>query len=58
MAVLEARAERMEALLARSGIEPRRIATDGRGLSQPVASNATLEGRMKNRRIELIVTAK
>jgi outer membrane protein OmpA-like peptidoglycan-associated protein len=58
LALSRERVERMAALLVRSGIEPRRIATEGRGLGQPVASNATLEGRAKNRRIELVVTAK
>ena len=53
-----ARVERMAELLSRSGIQPRRIATDGRGLSQPIADNGTLTGRAKNRRIELVVTAK
>ncbi len=58
LALSRERVERMAALLLRSGIEPRRIATDGRGLTQPVASNATPAGRAKNRRIELVVTAK
>jgi outer membrane protein OmpA-like peptidoglycan-associated protein len=58
LALSRARVERMAALLARSGIEPRRIATNGRGLAEPIADNGTLEGRAKNRRIELVVTAK
>lgn len=58
LALSRARVERMAALLARSGIQPRRIATDGRGLTQPIADNGTPEGRARNRRIELVVTAK
>ena len=58
LALSRARVERMAALLVRSGIQQRRITTDGRGLTQPVADNGTPAGRAKNRRIELIVTAK
>ncbi len=36
------------------GIDPSRIITDGMGESQPVASNATKEGKAQNRRVEFI----
>jgi len=54
----QARVDRMEALLVHGGIQERRIKTIGRGLAEPIADNGTPEGRARNRRIELIVTAK
>jgi outer membrane protein OmpA-like peptidoglycan-associated protein len=58
LALSRARAERMALLLVRGGIAARRVKAEGRGLEQPVADNATLEGRARNRRIELLVTTK
>jgi outer membrane protein OmpA-like peptidoglycan-associated protein len=52
------RVDRMAELLVHSGIEQRRITTIGRGMTDPIASNATVEGQARNRRIELVVTAK
>ena len=34
-------------------VEPARLETSGRGESQPKDTNDTLEGRAKNRRVEL-----
>jgi outer membrane protein OmpA-like peptidoglycan-associated protein len=42
-----------DALVARYQIAPDRLATNGYGASSPVESNATLEGRARNRRVEL-----
>ncbi|WP_420139451.1 OmpA family protein [Sphingomonas sp.] len=58
LALSRARVQRMADLLIRSGIQERRITIDGRGMTQPIADNATPAGRAQNRRIELIVTAK
>jgi outer membrane protein OmpA-like peptidoglycan-associated protein len=52
------RAERMAELLVRGGVAARRITVEGRGLAEPIADNATVDGRARNRRIDLIVTAK
>ncbi|HSI47273.1 MAG TPA: OmpA family protein [Ideonella sp.] len=41
------------ALVARHGIAAERLRTDGRGASQPKATNATPEGRARNRRVAL-----
>ena len=58
VALSQARVDRMAALLIQGGIALRRIKTEGRGLTQPIADNSTLQGRARNRRIELIVTSK
>jgi outer membrane protein OmpA-like peptidoglycan-associated protein len=42
-----------DALVTRYQITPDRLATSGYGASSPVESNATLEGRARNRRVEL-----
>ena len=41
-------------LVAR-GVARQRIQTEGRGASEPVASNATEAGRARNRRVEILV---
>ncbi len=43
--------------LVKKGIDAKRIATRGDGEDSPVASNATKQGRAKNRRIEIKVTS-
>ncbi len=45
-----------EFILDNSGIEPERISTMGFGEYRPIASNATPQGREKNRRVEIIIT--
>jgi outer membrane protein OmpA-like peptidoglycan-associated protein len=42
-----------EALVTRFHIAPGRLANDGYGASRPVETNDTLEGRARNRRVEL-----
>jgi outer membrane protein OmpA-like peptidoglycan-associated protein len=42
-----------DALVTRYQIAPGRLATSGYGASQPIESNKTLEGRARNRRVEL-----
>jgi outer membrane protein OmpA-like peptidoglycan-associated protein len=52
--------ERARALadrLVSGGVDGARIQTSGLGASQPVASNSTATGRVKNRRTEVILTA-
>ena len=41
--------------LAMRGVDSRRIAIDGRGSSDPIASNSTDAGRARNRRVEIYV---
>jgi chemotaxis protein MotB len=50
-----ARAASVARLLVDTGIDPHRLAIAGRGEFQPETSNATEEGRNKNRRVKLIV---
>lgn len=42
------------ALVSRHGIEPSRLAAEGVGMAEPVADNDTPQGRMRNRRVELV----
>lgn len=41
--------------LAARGVDPARIAIDGRGSREPVADNSTAQGRAMNRRVEIYV---
>ncbi|WP_373491962.1 OmpA family protein [Parasphingorhabdus sp.] len=52
-ALSERRAESVANFLANSGVQRARLATRGYGESQPIASNATEEGRAANRRVEI-----
>ncbi len=51
----ERRAEAVKAHLVSRGVPADRIRTEGRGFNEPVASNATPEGRAQNRRVEVTV---
>ncbi|MBL4712770.1 MAG: OmpA family protein [Gammaproteobacteria bacterium] len=51
----EKRAEAVKAELVANGANPDKITTIGYGESNPVADNATREGRAKNRRVEITV---
>lgn len=52
MKLSQARADAVKAWLVKKGISSDRISAKGYGPDKPVASNATKEGRQKNRRIE------
>lgn len=54
MALSQQRADAVRNHLIKKGIEADRLTAVGYGESQPVADNATEEGRFKNRRVELI----
>lgn len=49
----ERRASAVGHALTAAGVDPSRLRTEGRGESQPESSNATAEGRSKNRRVEI-----
>lgn len=52
----ERRAASVANYLGARGIDQRRISTMGFGPSQPVASNASPEGRAQNRRVEVLIS--
>jgi outer membrane protein OmpA-like peptidoglycan-associated protein len=54
----EQRAENVRQALVQDGVAAERITAQGYGSAHPVASNATEEGRAKNRRIALLITNK
>lgn len=49
------RAEAVKAYMVNQGVPADRIRTEGRGKSEPVATNDTPEGRAQNRRVEVTV---
>jgi outer membrane protein OmpA-like peptidoglycan-associated protein len=51
----ERRADSVRDFLAEQGVPASSIAARGFGKTQPVATNDTLEGRQRNRRVELVV---
>ena len=53
-----ARAGSVVRLLIDAGIESKRLAAIGYADNQPLASNASVEGRMRNRRVQLSIMAK
>jgi chemotaxis protein MotB len=48
----------VQALQNNYGVDPKRLTAGGRGQYNPLVSNATPEGREKNRRTEIIITPK
>lgn len=53
----EQRAASVKNYLAGKGINVARFTTKGFGIAEPIASNETVEGRSKNRRVEFAITA-
>jgi OOP family OmpA-OmpF porin len=51
----ERRAEAVKQILVESGVSASRITTAGYGSANPLASNATAEGRAQNRRVEIVL---
>ncbi|NOX38981.1 MAG: OmpA family protein [Alphaproteobacteria bacterium] len=49
------RADAIYNLFVRAGVSIGRLTATGRGETDPVATNLTAEGRLKNRRIEIII---
>ncbi|HSP97840.1 MAG TPA: OmpA family protein [Candidatus Dormibacteraeota bacterium] len=49
------RAQAVADALVADGVNPARVATSGVGASNPVATNATPEGRQQNRRVDIVV---
>jgi outer membrane protein OmpA-like peptidoglycan-associated protein len=53
----ENRAASVANFLVSKGVNRSRMTTVGNGANQPVADNATSEGRAKNRRVEIVILA-
>ena len=51
----ELRAESVAAWLIQNGISSTRIVAKGHGETKPIADNATEEGRLQNRRTEILI---
>lgn len=49
------RADSLRKALIEQGVNPDRITSEGRGSTQPVATNDTDEGRALNRRVEVVI---
>jgi outer membrane protein OmpA-like peptidoglycan-associated protein len=58
LALASERVDRMAEILVHGGVRPSRIQTVGKGAVDFIGDNATPEGKARNRRIELTVTAK
>lgn len=52
-ALSQKRAQAVKDYLVEQGVTPARIIATGKGESNPIASNATAEGRVQNRRVEV-----
>lgn len=53
----ERRAASAADYMASLGVDRSRLVVEGRGLTEPIADNATDEGRAMNRRIEIVIVA-
>jgi ketosteroid isomerase-like protein len=53
-----ARANAVKTFLATKGLNPDLMKTEGKGKSEPIATNDTDEGRAKNRRVDIIFSDK
>lgn len=57
MRLSEGRANAVRDELVKRGVEAERIEAEGKGETEPVATNDTEEGRARNRRVEFTITA-
>ena len=51
-----ARAKAVMAQLVKLGVAPERVAAMGKGMSEPIASNDSAQGRTVNRRVDILVS--
>jgi outer membrane protein OmpA-like peptidoglycan-associated protein len=57
LALSQRRANSVASYLVQQGIQPGRLMVTGYGESQPIASNATADGKQQNRRVEIQIQA-
>nr|WIE91139.1 type VI secretion system protein TssL, long form [Mesorhizobium sp. WSM4875] len=50
-----ARAKAVQSMVAKELKDPSRVAVDGKGEDEPIADNATADGRAKNRRVDVMI---
>ena len=55
MPLSEKRAESVKQYLLRKGLKLNRVESKGYGSAKPIADNSTMEGRSKNRRVEIVL---
>jgi outer membrane protein OmpA-like peptidoglycan-associated protein len=58
LALSLSRSEAVKSLLVSKGVDAARMSTAGLGAENPIASNATEEGRAQNRRTDIVVTGR
>ena len=51
------RANAVKSFLVQQGVGGPRLTTQGKGETEPIASNSTPEGRTQNRRVEIVIVA-
>jgi outer membrane protein OmpA-like peptidoglycan-associated protein len=51
------RAEAVKAFIAAGNVASSRLTTSGKGESEPIADNTTVDGRAQNRRVEIVIVA-
>lgn len=51
------RAASVKSYIAAAGVSGSRLSTVGKGETEPIASNATADGRAQNRRVEIVIVA-
>lgn len=51
------RANAVKTFLVNQGVDGSRLATEGKGETEPIAPNSTVEGRAQNRRVEIVIVA-
>ena len=57
MRLSERRAQSAANYMIRQGLEESRVRTEGRGETEPIATNSTVEGQQENRRVEVAIYA-
>lgn len=57
LALSEERAAAVQAALVGLGIAPERLRIEGAGAAEPIADNASADGRSRNRRVDILLSA-